>query len=57
MDKVRFLEEYTHPGGVVSKKGKTRFVTSRLAAILSKDKIAEIIEDKEDKNASGRATK
>ena len=57
MDKVKFLKEYTHPGGGVSKKGKTLSVTSRFASQLVKDKIAEIVEGKEDKGAAGRETK
>jgi hypothetical protein len=60
MERVKFLKEYTHPGGGVSKKGKTLSVTSRFASMLVKDKIAEIVEgaeEKEDKGAKGRETK
>jgi hypothetical protein len=52
MDTVKFLKNH-----MAFKKGKLYNVTSRHAQLLAKDKIAEIIEPKEDKQATDRKTK
>ena len=57
MKKVKFTAPFTHGNGKTDKKGSTKLVTDRHAAWLKANKVADIIEGKEDKEAAGRETK
>jgi len=55
--KVKFLQNFVHGNKKVDKKGSTRLVTSRHAAFLEANKLASIVEEKENKAAAARETK
>lgn len=60
MKKVKFTDTYTYgveKNQTVTKKGTVRTVTDKHADWLVRNKLAEVIEGKEEKEAAKRETK
>jgi len=57
LKKVKFLQNVPRGNKKVDKKGSTRLVTGRHAAFLEANKLASIVEEKENKAAAARETK